>query len=268
MHNQNTVVDILSAEWKKSGVEEGDVLLVHSSISKVMRKLKKDFGLDPRSNDVLTSLLQTIGPSGTLLLPLFNFDFGKTKTFDIRNTPSHMGDLTEAGRKHPEAIRTGHPIYSFAVIGKHANKFKGLKNYSGYGANSPFSILHLLDGKIAVIGLPDQQSMTSYHFVEEMNDVDYRYHKKFEGYYTDFNGKESFQTFGLFVRNIGQGIQTDVNRMMELLWQKNLYKGFRPKEGFGMRTIRMRDFYQEVDSIIKSGQAINYLYSVQKITEA
>ena len=99
-----------------------------------------------------------------------------------------MGALTEAGRQHPLAVRTGHPIYSFGVIGFHAEKFKAINNFSGYGDDSPFALLKKLNGKIAVLGLPDQHSMTFYHHVEEMNNVDYRYHKKFTTDYTDSIG--------------------------------------------------------------------------------
>ena len=62
----------------------------------------------------------------------------------MRNTKSQMGSLTEAARNHPNSVRTGHPIYSFCAIGKHASKFKMLDNVSGYGADSPFGILRNL----------------------------------------------------------------------------------------------------------------------------
>ncbi|MGA9075436.1 MAG: hypothetical protein WB368_15075, partial [Candidatus Sulfotelmatobacter sp.] len=52
-------------------------------------------------------------------------------------------------------------------------------NFSGDGADSPFGILHKEGGKIAVLDLPDQQSMTFHHYVEESLSVDYRFHKRF-----------------------------------------------------------------------------------------
>ena len=80
-----------------------------------------------------------------------------------------MGSLTEYVRKNKNIIRTGHPIYSFGVIGAKENKFKDVNNVSGYGKDSPFSILTSLDGKIAVLGLNEQRSMTYYHYVEELS---------------------------------------------------------------------------------------------------
>jgi aminoglycoside 3-N-acetyltransferase len=161
------MIQMLADEWKEAGVQEGDVLLLHSSIKRTFKRhLKSGVRLTPQ--DILESFLEAIGPTGTLLLPLFNFDFTKGVPFDKRITPSHMGALTEAGRMHPQAVRTGHPIYSFAAIGFAADKFKRIDNFSGYGSDSPFAVLRKMNGRIAVLDLPDQNSMTFYHHVEEM----------------------------------------------------------------------------------------------------
>ena len=108
------------------------------------------------------SFLDAVGSEGTVLFPLFNFGFSNGEPFDIRNTPSKMGKLTEAARLRPDAVRTGHPISSFAVIGAQADRFKGVNNRSGYGEDSPFAILRQMNGKIASLDLDDQNSMTFY----------------------------------------------------------------------------------------------------------
>ncbi len=166
----------LAREWAESGIKEGDTVLIHSDIKRTIRRFMRQ-GERITPQIILKSFLDTVGPSGTLLFPLFNFDFAKGIPFDIRNTPSQMGALTETGRLYPGAIRTGHPIYSFAIIGAKAERFKGVNNFSGYGPDSPFAILRELNGKIAVLNLRDQNSMTFYHYVEEMHNVDYRFTK-------------------------------------------------------------------------------------------
>jgi len=256
------MIQTLSDEWKEAGVQEGDVLLVHSSIKRTFRRYFKA-GTKLTPQDILESFLEAIGPTGTLLLPLFNFDFTKGVPFDMQNTPSHMGALTEAGRAHPSAVRTGHPIYSFAAIGFAADKFRGVNNFSGYGSDSPFAILREMCGKIAVLDLPDQNSMTFYHHVEEMHEIDYRYHKTFTAEYIDESGKKGLKTYGLFVRNIEQGVLTHVNPAGELMWEKGLYSGHRPNEACGLRTIQANQMYDFVSSIIKSGRAKNILYRIE-----
>jgi aminoglycoside 3-N-acetyltransferase len=250
--------DLVEA-WRASGLREGDTVLIHSDVRRTLRACLKR-GLHVGPGDLLASFLEAVGPSGTLLLPLFNFDFTEGVRFDIRHTPSRMGALTEAGRQRPEAVRTGHPIYSFAAIGARARHFAGVDNFSGYGADSPFALLRELDGKIAVLDLADQSSMTFYHHVEEMLDVPYRYHKQFTGQYTDAGGETSTKTYGLFVRNIEQGVLTHVNPAGELAWARGLYCGSRPNENAGMRVVCAKALFDFVADIIQSGRAEGLLY--------
>jgi len=258
------IVKYLADNWEKCGVEQRDVLLVHSSLKRLLLKVSHEFGVRISIKTVYNSFLEVLGEKGTLILPLFNFDFPKTKFFDICNTPSQMGSLTEIGRLDESSVRTGHPIYSFSIFGYHKKEFININNYSGYGPDSPFAVIKALDGKIAIIGLTDQHSMTSYHFVEEANNVDYRYYKEFEGKYIDRDGEKTHRKYALYVRNLAENVQTDVNRMMNYLWLNGFYKGEKHDEGYGMRTIKFRDLYQQTEIIIKKGEAINYLYSIKK----
>jgi len=256
------IIAKLVDEWHEAGIEEGDVLLIHSSIKRTLQRyMKQDMKSSPQL--ILDSFLSAIGPSGTLLLPLFNFDFTEGVAFDIRNTPSHMGALTNAGRVHPLAIRTGHPIYSFAAIGACSGKFKGVDNFSGFGNGSPFAMLRELNGKIAVLDLPDQNSMTFYHHVEEMNNVPYRYHKVFKGKYIDHKGHSELRTYGLFVRNIEKGVLTHVDPTGELMWHAGLYSGYKPGEKSGLRVISAKKMYDFTSDIIKSGRAKGLLYRIE-----
>lgn len=239
-------------------IREGSTLLVHSSTARLMRQHRV------RPVQILEALLARLGSEGTLLLPLFNFDFTNGVPFDVRSTPSHMGALTEAGRTWPGAVRTGHPVYSFAAIGKQADKFADVDNKSAYGSQSPFGILRQLDGDIAVIDLPDQNSMTFYHHVEEMMEVPYRFHKDFTGEYTGFSGLTAKRTYSIFVRDIDAGVRTSVDRMGDRLWAKRLYRGERPKEGMGTRVVSANAMFEEVSKVIAAGDAEQFLFEYAK----
>jgi len=245
----------MAQDWRKCGIEPGDTVLIHSSLKRTL------LARETSPEEVMQSFLDAVGPSGTAVFPLFNFDFTNGTPFDIRSTPSQMGALTEAARTDPAAIRSGHPIYSFAAIGPKAENFS-VDNKSGYGPDSPFAVLRELDGKIAVLDLPDQHSMTFYHHVEEMHEVPYRYHKHFTAPYTDASGASSERTYGLFVRNIEQGVLTDVNAMGELLWEQGLYRGEPPNQGIGLRVISARGMYDAVAKVIREGRALGLLYSI------
>jgi aminoglycoside 3-N-acetyltransferase len=256
-----TSIDALAERWRSSGVERGDTLLLHSNITRTLRTCRRS-GWRATASDILDSFLAALGSSGTLLLPLFNFEFTKGVPFDIRHTPSQMGALTEAARLRAGAVRTGHPVYSFAALGAEARRFAAVDNVSAYGEDSPFAILRTLDGTVAALDLEDFDSMTIYHHVEELKRVPYRYFKDFTGEYTDSEGRTSLRTYRIFVRDIEHGVVTNVNPAGELLWAEGLYRGFRPGVETGLRTIKATRMFNFVASIIDQGRALDTLYSV------
>lgn len=253
----------MADNWQRAGIASGDTLLLHSNITRTIRQARrKRLVIGPA--DILTSLLSALGPQGTLLLPLFNFDFPSCKRFDIRSTPSQMGALTEAARKYPGAVRTGHPIYSFAVIGHHAESFREVDNASGYSEDSPFGLLKSMNGKIGSLDLDDQHSMTFYHHAEEIRRVPYRYFKEFNGQYTNEQGETLTKTYRLFVRHLEHGVQTDVNPAGEMMWQRGLYEGFRPNVDVGLRLVRAQAMFDFVVGLIDEQRALGTLYTLRK----
>lgn len=204
-------------EFREIGVAAGDVLLVHSSY-------KSFGGVDGGPQTVIDALLEVLGEDGTLIMPTFNFDFCKGEPWDVRETPSHMGIITELVRQDPRSLRVFHPIYSFAIIGKQAEYLTKDRYKSSYEANSLFGKLRILDGKIMVIGLAYNDSMTFFHHIEEIEGCDYRYLKDFTGMVTDENGNTYEDTFQMLVRDIEKGVHTMVDPMAELAEERGLIK--------------------------------------------
>ncbi len=258
-------IALLQQRWQNSGLAAGDLVLLHSNIMRTLVEFQRQ-QLPISAQDILQSLLLTLGPQGTLVMPLFNFDFANGVAFDIRHTQSHMGALTEAARMHPAAVRTGHPIYSFAVIGAKAADFAQVNNYSAYAADSPFGMVTALGGKIAALDLDDQQCMTYYHHVEEMLQVDYRYFKAFSGAYTDAQGQCTQKTYQIYVRDLAKGVITRVNPAGELLWQAGLYHGFRPRVGSGVRWAFAQQMFDFTADVIRQQRALGTLYALDTPT--
>ena len=200
----------LVSEFRSIGVQTGDTLLVHSSY-------KSFGGVEGGPQTVIDALLHVLGDEGTLIMPTFNFDFCKGKPWDLRSTPSHMGAITNIVREHPDAKRVFHPIYSFAILGKHAEFLTRERYKSSYERNSLFCKLRELDGKIMVVGLSYNDSMTFFHHVEELEGADYRYMKEFTGMVTDENGNTYEDTFTMLVRDVEKGVQTMVDPMGALM---------------------------------------------------
>jgi len=253
----------LSQDFRSAGIDPGDIVLVHSNLIRTIARYLR-LGHKISVNDTLEALLWAVGNEGTLLFPLFNFDFTKGVPFDIKTTPSHMGVLTECARLYVGCVRTGHPIYSFGVIGRDAKLFSGVDNISGYGSDSPFGMLHRMNGKIAVLDLPDSRCMTFYHYIEEANAVPYRYHKFFSGLYTGFSGVTEEKKYSIYVRDLDRGVVSALDPMGELMWQEGLCRGDRPGEGVGLRVIEVPAMYDFVSRQINEGKAEGLLYTIER----
>jgi len=64
--------------------------LVHSSLKKLILKIKTEFGVLLKPKLVYDSLLITLGEEGTIVLPLYNFGFPKAAHFSFNETESQM----------------------------------------------------------------------------------------------------------------------------------------------------------------------------------
>ena len=251
--------EYLNEYFKKANIFRNDKILLHSNISKLWRDLKKQnfsFELD----NIIEHLVEYLGEKGTLILPTFNFDFCKNFPYFAKSTYSQMGAFSEAGRIKAKNNRTWHPVYSFVIFGNIPNKEIEKKNYSAYGKDSIFNWITEADGKIAIIDLPDQKSMTYYHHIEEIQKVNWRFLKSFKGEYTDFNDKKSLIDAKIYVRKIDKKIKTSVGGMEKILWSKDLYKGHKKFSFEGCRSIKVKVLKFEVEKIIKENKALGILY--------
>ena len=236
------------------GVNEGDTLLVHSSY--------KSFGeVAGGPQTVIRALEAALGAEGTLIMPTFNFDFNKGLPWDVRTTPSKMGVLTELVRKDPRAKRVFHPFYSFAVLGQHAEMLGNLRYKSSYERNSVFGKLRDLDGKIMVIGLSYNDSMTFFHHIEQMEGVDYRFLKQFTGEVTDENGNTYTDTFEMLVRDIDKGVKTMVDPMGALMEKTGIIKSAKIGEA-DVKLMKANEVYEFTAREMKRDPHL--LYYIQK----
>jgi len=259
--NKLSEIDLfLNEYWNKSEINEGDSILLHANASRLVKnclKIDKNFQKD----SILKTLLAKIGPTGTIIVPTFSFKSINNKFFDIKKTPSEMGLISELVRKNPLSVRTGHPVYSFAVIGLNKNLFENLDNEDAFSIYSPFKIIHNLNCKIAIMDLPDSKSMTFYHYIEQMNLVKYRFIKKFSFKYNNLNNEILNKEYSIFVRDLEKKVITDVDRAGDFLWKQNIYKGDKPKFNTGIRVVETKVIFDTISKIIQKNDAIKYLYS-------
>jgi aminoglycoside 3-N-acetyltransferase len=150
------------------GLKRGDHVLVHSSLSKIGH-------LKDGPKTLVDALEAVIGEEGTLLMPtspnnVFQLNYIRnTPNFDVRNSPSRTGAITEYFRNVRGAIRSIHPTEPVSAKGALAEYFT--KDHFGqltpYNKNSPFFRLCEKDGKILYIGVTLSMAGTNLHTLED-----------------------------------------------------------------------------------------------------
>jgi len=112
---ENRMQNLIEESLIKVGVEQGDIVLVHSD-STVVREIT---GLKwaEALNLLKDCFLNVLGESGRLIVPTFNWDFCNGKPYVHEKTRSQVGMFTNNVLFDDRSLRSFHPIYSFAAIG-------------------------------------------------------------------------------------------------------------------------------------------------------
>lgn len=159
--------DDLVSLFTSLGIVPGDVVMLHSSLSKIGY-------VEGGADAIIDSILTCIGKEGTLAMPSFpgmgfNADYLKTHTtFNVSETPSRMGLITETFRKRPGVKRSWHPTEPLCALGKTAHYLTETHHLqeTPYHNQSPFFKLCEHQAKIILLGV-DFHSLTNLHTVED-----------------------------------------------------------------------------------------------------
>lgn len=176
--------DRIAADCRAVGVEAGDVLLVHSSLSSLGR-------VPGGPQGAVEGLRDAVGPDGTVVVPTHSPQLMDPSQFSsppvpeswyepIREsrppfrpdaTPTRgMGAIPECLRDYDEAVRSDHPLYSFAAIGADAERVVETHPLeTGLGPGSPLEAVYDLGGTVLMLGA-DPGRNTSLHLAEHRAD--------------------------------------------------------------------------------------------------
>lgn len=170
IHKTKDVItkETLLNDFKALGIKKGDILLVHSSLSKLGWIVGREI-------TVIDALLEMVGKNGTIVMPCFsgeNSDPSRWENppvpnswvetikenmppFDPLKTPTReMGRIADAFWRYPNALRSNHPQVSFSAIGPKAEWILQDQPLSpGFGENSPLYKLYDLQAKVLLLGV-------------------------------------------------------------------------------------------------------------------
>lgn len=230
----------------KLGLQQGDVVFVHSDISAFGKMAS--FDAEYLLGSLIRCFMNAVGASGAVIMPTFTYSFCKGEVYDPAESKSTVGILTEFFRNHPDVKRSKHPIFSVAVTGRHQEYLLDTGKDS-FGENSIFDKLRKVNGKIIIFGSSFITSCTYLHYVEQSFGVPYRYLKTFTGEIRD-NGKvyEDYATF--YVRYLDRIVKLDTNRFEQYLLETGLMQAVSLGEGH-IQAVSAQDFFLAGQSLLQ-----------------
>jgi len=122
----------LLKDLKELGVMKGDLLNVKCSLKSIGK-------IEGGAETLVGALLEAVGREGTIVTDSFISVFserssGKQPISDKRSQ-SYAGALANAMLKHPEVLRSSHPVQKFAVIGAKAKELTENHDETSYAYN-------------------------------------------------------------------------------------------------------------------------------------
>lgn len=158
----------LKEQLMQMGIVPGDVLLVHSSLSRIGY-------VEGGPQAVVDSLLEMIGPTGHLLMPNspnagYQLEYIRDlDVFDVTHAPSKLGAITEVFRRMPGVVRSASATEPVSCFGPDAVWFTEghFGQLTPYNEHSPFYKVAQRGGKVLYIGVTLANAGTSLHLLED-----------------------------------------------------------------------------------------------------
>ena len=211
--------DIVEA-LKNVDAHECETLFIHSDIafgSPVVGFKRKDY-LKALYNAITALNVRNI------IVPTFTYSFCNHEDYDVRNSRTSMGALSEFIRQQDGRYRTLDPLLSFSVPDILKHKFERISNHS-LGKGSGFDILHSMDSvKFLFFGAKQGECFTYLHYIEKMLDVPYRYDQKFTGKLIDYDGESRYVTQIIHTHCYGVKIPNSYDYFENELLERKLIK--------------------------------------------
>jgi aminoglycoside 3-N-acetyltransferase len=164
--------------FKRLNIKRNDNVFLHTNSAGILQYTKSKKNKKKLFTIFFNLLLKKIGQNGTLVLPTYNYDFAKGKSFVYENYNSQVGELSNFFLKEHKVQRSLDPIFSHAIKGKLQNKLLRSKVDICFGDESLFKKIHDYNFKIFGFCCP-LNKMTFLHYIEKKMEVNYRFNKKF-----------------------------------------------------------------------------------------
>jgi aminoglycoside 3-N-acetyltransferase len=222
---QGLAKEELKESLRNAGILPGDHLMVHASLSKM------GF-IEGGADTVVEVLKEMVGEEGLILMPTspiarLQLDYVSVNPlFDVLDTPSAMGKVSEVFRTSAGVVRSYHPTEPVAAWGAQAYEY--IKDHTNkntpYHWDSPYGKLIQHGGKILYIGVTLDNAGTHLHTLEDALDVGIPvyYAQEFKLPVRDYEGNELIITTK--VHNPGYSKKRRCDELLPMFLREGVYR--------------------------------------------
>ena len=159
-------------------------------------------------------LIREAAAERALWIPSFNYDYGRSRTFDIAKSESQLGPIPERFRVTVAAWRTPIPMFAVAGTGGQPRQSWGAAT-DPFGSDSMFAELVGNDGVVLYYGDTFHYNTLVHHAERVGRGPVYRYDKRFPGQVIFSDGHAEPGTLLYHVRPLGTGLDYDWPRLLD-----------------------------------------------------
>jgi aminoglycoside 3-N-acetyltransferase len=243
-------IDGIVHAFRQCGIRSGDLLMLHSD-SMVLAQLPP-MTTEGRCKVFFDALDEVLGPEGTLVLPTFTYSFTKKQNFNVRESASTVGLLSNYFRTLPGVVRSRDPNFSIAARGRLSQELTSVTSNDCFGPDSVFALLEKYDARLAAMGCSIDR-LTFVHYVEQKAKVNYRYFKTFSGIIESDN-LEEFAEIRYFVRDVERQTELNLSKLRDLLIKKHQLN-IVPIGRIALSVVSCGDFLHSAMSMLAENQS-------------
>lgn len=240
--------------FKNLGLKSNSTVMIHAD-SIILSQLEKN--VKNKFKYLQDKIIKFFKNRGTLIIPSFNQkSFIEKKIFDVNKTPASIGLFYEKFRKNKFMKRSFHPFFSVCVFGKNKKKYLNAKLTDCFGNGTLFDLLY--KDRATIVNMGCKFQATFVHYVEQQENVGYRYFKNFSGKIINLTKKKNI-TVKYFVRNRKIDPQYDFEELEKILKKKRQihYTSF---GRFLISAVNTKNLY----NVIKKNIKINKMLLLEK----
>ncbi len=156
------------------GVVAGDCLVVHAFVPSLG---VVEGGLD----GVIAAIKRRLGESGTIVVPTFTSSYRRGEIYDVRESKSFNGAISEHVRRLPGAVRSLCPLFSMAALGPEAEALMHRPTAACFGPGSVYENLFVRNAKFMSLGVHWDQGLSFFMHLERLAGIPSRRDELFVG---------------------------------------------------------------------------------------